>query len=146
MTKKQKEPTPWQIAKPLLEQDYLDNVITDEMPPREVDAFLCVCDLLLLMMMQLTMLMLTQQPPTPPTPPTAPSVLMLMMLGHSIDAGINAAAASINVNDIMLPNGGADDVIDAVVDASIDLFSGSAASSVNPTSDLLEDNLKVTGW
>ena len=35
--------------------------------------------------------------------------------------------------DILLPNGGTDDV----VDASINLFGGSNTSSINPTNDLL---------
>lgn len=35
-TKKVKPLTPWEIAKPLLEQDYLAGEITDDMPPRFV--------------------------------------------------------------------------------------------------------------
>ena len=34
--KKAKAPTPWDIAKPLLEKLYIDNEIDDSMPPREV--------------------------------------------------------------------------------------------------------------
>jgi hypothetical protein len=34
--KKYQPPTAWDIAKPLLEKDYLDGVATDDMPPRDV--------------------------------------------------------------------------------------------------------------
>ena len=33
---KKKEPTPWEIAKPLLEKDCLDGTVTDDMKPKAV--------------------------------------------------------------------------------------------------------------